>query len=662
MTVSSGEGNDFVSSWFSDCSIVGGDGDDTVWNTGDSVTIDGGAGDDTVDNNEADEVLIYGGEGNDTIENKGANVTITGGTGDDVISLSSDAINNVINYTNGDGKDIILGYSSNTTLNIAGAKYVTKYDKDDIVYTVGEGSITLKDARHKPKPIIIGESGSSGGGSGGSGGGGTSGNGGGHGGGSTGGTSNSGNNSAASGGNSASGSSGTNSSGGSSGNGNRNRSSYQTTTSDSSTQQFLNIPSGNHLISSYQSGEKLFLSAGYTGAFFNKAGDFVAGSWAGAVVVRNAVEKVIDISDGRGNAFVKAYAARKAGIIDGRGIAGFEVIQGSTGSDEIHAGDGGSQLWGGEGYAPDTLVGGNGGDTFVVGKTHGADLILNASSADVVHLKDAALSDITATSENNGMISVSFNTGNVINVQSTDTFSARFNLTDGSAYRYNHATKSWETLQQISTPAQRIYKGGNQVIADYQSGEKIFFGAGYTGSQFDDEGNFCINSPSGKLVIQNPTDKMIDLNTATGKSLAKAYAASTAGIIDGRGLDGFEIIKGSAGADVICAGDDGSQLWGGADNATDVLIGGNGNDIFVGGKSQGNDLFLNASVADVVNLTDVTVGDITSAEESGGKISISFNTGNVVNVQSSDFLSAKFILADGSAYRYSHAEKSWQGA
>lgn len=40
----------------------------------------------------------------------------------------------------------------------------------------------------------------------------------------------------------------------------------------------------------------------------------------------------------------------------------------------------------------------------------------------------------------------------------------------------------------------------------------------------------------------------------------------------------------------------------------------------------------------------------------------SHKTGNVVGVQSSELLSATFMLADGSAYRYNHATRNWQTA
>ena len=213
-----------------------------------------------------------------------------------------------------------------------------------------------------------------------------------------------------------------------------------------------------------------------------------------------------------------------------------------------------------------------------------------------------------------------------------------------------------------STTNQRIYSGGNQIISDYQSGEKIIFNEIYTGSFYDGTGNFFVGSSTGALVIQNSADKVIDLSDAAGNSFVKAYSATTAGIIDGRGLTGFEIINGSSGSDAIFAGDGGSQLWGGLDVSADVLIGGNGTDIVVGGRTQGADVILNASSDDIVYLDDATLSDIIATEENNGAIAVAFNTGNVVGVQSSELLSATFMLADGSAYRYNHATRNWQSA
>ena len=49
-----------------------------------------------------------------------------------------------------------------------------------------------------------------------------------------------------------------------------------------------------------------------------------------------------------------------------------------------------------------------------------------------------------AAAESNGVIALAFNTGNVIAVQSSEALSSAFVLADGSAYRFNHATQSWQ--------------------------------------------------------------------------------------------------------------------------------------------------------------------------------------------------------------------------
>lgn len=213
-----------------------------------------------------------------------------------------------------------------------------------------------------------------------------------------------------------------------------------------------------------------------------------------------------------------------------------------------------------------------------------------------------------------------------------------------------------------ATTGSYIYTGEDQVISNYQSGEKIALGTMPTGYIFSD-GNFALGSDTGTLLIQNAYNKRIDLTDGEGNDVAQAYVGTNPGVIDGRGLSGFEYIIGSdAGTDIIYAGDDDSQMWGGFGNGADILVGGAGADMFVGGKYQGADTFMNASSDDVVFLNDTTLSDIVATGESNGTIAIAFNTGNVVAIQSSEALSAAVVLADGSAWRYNHANKSWQNA
>ena len=201
---------------------------------------------------------------------------------------------------------------------------------------------------------------------------------------------------------------------------------------------------GNETITDYQAGEKIALTTNPTSGTFVD-GDLVLGTASGNLVVENVTDKVVEFTDANGNDYIKAYSASNAGTIDGRGIAGFDLIQGSTGNDFIYAGDYGSQLWGGSGTASDWLEGGFGSDVFIAGRYQGADIISNAETKDEVHLNDATLSDIVGTSEQNGLIAISFNSGNSIAIQSTEALSAAVILADGSKYRYNHATRNWQT-------------------------------------------------------------------------------------------------------------------------------------------------------------------------------------------------------------------------
>ena len=461
VTLDGGDGSDTITNSGENVSITGGDDDDTITNNGDNATISGDDGNDYISNYNAD-VSMLGGAGNDTIFNSGDNATIEGGAGDDRISnVYGDNI--LFNYTEGDGDDTIYGFSGNATINIVSEEdYSETVEGDDVIIYVGTGSMRLVDAREQPVHVIIGESGTSGGGSGsgdgGSSSGGNGGRGGNDGGKTSGGTSsNEGLNSDASGNKSAIGSRGrsnstnTNTGGGTVRGTSRNSrlnlttpvehvefpnilkpSAQQTTATTQPTANQRIYNGGNQVISDYQSGEKIIFAEVYTGSFYDAERNYCVGSSTGALVIQNASDKVIDLSDSAGNSVIKAYAASSAGVIDGRGLAGFEIINGSAGADAIFAGDGGSQLWGGADFASDTLIGGGGTDIFIGGRTQGADIVLNASSTDIVHLNDATLSDIIATEENNGVIAVAFNTGNVIAV-------------DGSIYRFNHVTKNWQT-------------------------------------------------------------------------------------------------------------------------------------------------------------------------------------------------------------------------
>ncbi|MBO4779174.1 MAG: hypothetical protein J5497_00905, partial [Selenomonadaceae bacterium] len=166
VTINARAGNDFIENTGAPVSISGGDGNDTIWNAQDYSTIDAGAGNDSI-YSRRDGSIIDGGAGNDNISvfggnnsiNAGAgsdyvnvegvNNTINAGEGSDYISLSRYSRKPLIQYAAGDGSDDIYGFSSTSTLMIAGADFTTQrseYNSKNIVVNVGKSRIVLYDA------------------------------------------------------------------------------------------------------------------------------------------------------------------------------------------------------------------------------------------------------------------------------------------------------------------------------------------------------------------------------------------------------------------------------------------------------------------------------------------------------------------------------------
>ncbi len=146
-TVDGGAGNDNLYNYGERSLILGADGNDSIENFAQYSTLDGGNGNDYLFN-EGVQVSLSGGAGNDTFENFGANSTISGGAGNDTIY--NEAENTIFRYANGDGKDVIFGFTESDTLAItSGSIKSTSSNGTDVILNVGSGSVTLADAAGK---------------------------------------------------------------------------------------------------------------------------------------------------------------------------------------------------------------------------------------------------------------------------------------------------------------------------------------------------------------------------------------------------------------------------------------------------------------------------------------------------------------------------------
>ena len=131
------------------------------YHRGDKATISGYEGSDKI-LNYGDKVYIHGGKENDSIRNHfGKYVTICGGEGDDTVICQGEGLE-LIEYEPGDGNDVIYnffdeegqGTPENSDYECI---YITSGDKvdnayfngSDFVLKIGDGSITLKDAKGK---------------------------------------------------------------------------------------------------------------------------------------------------------------------------------------------------------------------------------------------------------------------------------------------------------------------------------------------------------------------------------------------------------------------------------------------------------------------------------------------------------------------------------
>ena len=149
-TLSGGKGNDYIYDHNGHNYVLnGGLGNDEIFVEGsNNVTMNGGSGNDSLKYNYSVGTSINGYSGNDYIIGYySSNSTVSGGTGNDTIEFASYAENNLIQYTSGDGNDVIYGFNSDDTLQVTKGNYKVSTKNNDVIVKVGKGKIILKDAK-----------------------------------------------------------------------------------------------------------------------------------------------------------------------------------------------------------------------------------------------------------------------------------------------------------------------------------------------------------------------------------------------------------------------------------------------------------------------------------------------------------------------------------
>ena len=163
---------------------------------------------------------------------------------------------------------------------------------------------------------------------------------------------------------------------------------------------------------------------------------FLGGTTANTLKVEDSRRNMIWLNGDYGQIFYNIDC------VDASNSTGNNYIVGQTNkSILIKGGEGNSSLWGGEGMADDTLIGGTGSERFLFGKSEGNDIIDGAGDNDTIDLYNITLSDITSVDASASNLAVSFNNGAYS--LTVENFSAEtsFRLSDGSTWKYDK--KEW---------------------------------------------------------------------------------------------------------------------------------------------------------------------------------------------------------------------------
>ena len=118
-------------------------------NIGKAATLTGSSKNDTLIGGTGKDTL-YGNSGDDYLSGGAGNDSLNGGSGDD--TLKGGAGKDVFVYSKNGGKDIITDYTSGEDkIKITGSISKTSYSSKDVIFTIGSGTLTVKDGKGKTK-------------------------------------------------------------------------------------------------------------------------------------------------------------------------------------------------------------------------------------------------------------------------------------------------------------------------------------------------------------------------------------------------------------------------------------------------------------------------------------------------------------------------------
>lgn len=307
------------------------------------------------------------------------------------------------------------------------------------------------------------------------------------------------------------------------------------------------------------------------------------------------------------------------------GGSGNTTLMGGANAESLVAASGSTtSLYGGAGK--DTLVSSGDSKTeFFFMNGAGNDEIQNfttgtdTDTSDVLNFYGSALGSISRTGDG------------VVKIKTSDGSTLTVNQKTGSAD---------EKLQWVSGAAKGVAKIANT------SGSSLSYETDVT--------NYIGSSKKDTITVG--AGDGADVNIWLDGSQGVNY--SDIDVVDASGRAGNTTIAGSAIAETITGGSGNASVWGGVGQVADVLRSTSGSTtMFFYGLGNGSDN-ISGSANDTVNLFDIKLSDIASANIQNSQVILTTSTNDTVTVSGAQ----TFQLADGSRWTANYSNNQWEAA
>ncbi len=325
--------------------------------------------------------------------------------------------------------------------------------------------------------------------------------------------------------------------------------------------------------------------------------------------------------------------------------AGGTKVYGGYGNDTVYSNVYGSYTVN-SGYGYVTLDGGYGNDSIYSADGHVS--VSGGTGADTIKVNSLGNAGYNTIYGGTGNDYISVSGGhNVVKYYSGDGYDTVYGI--GSTDTIS-LSGSYSTVSSNSDIIIYPSSGGSiRVKSGYGKGFKIR--SSYY--SYDVAGDLAEDNDGLTATLSAAQSDNVSMNTGSYANYYNLDASQTTNNL---------LLVGNSKSNSIIAGSGNSTLWGGNGTESDTLIGGSGNDTFLYYKNNGNDVIANSSASDVINLANIMLADIGSIKTSSNSISLKFNNGQTLTVNDSGGDSAKFLLGDGSSWKYSHTNSSWTHA